>query len=505
LVAGLFIAGGCSSAYGGSLWILPPDEPPPVRPPVVPEPAAALGLLSLEGEQDVSQGGPLRLRDVLDSVVRSYPLLTVAEQKRVIAQARQLAALGNFDLELKGFATADALGFYQNETAGLFAEQPTGLWGATFYGGYRIGNGEFDPTYDGDRLTNDGGEFSAGVRVPMLRGGSIDDRRRELWGAEIERDIADQEAAATRLEIALAASEAYWRWVAAGRGLQVARELLALAEERQTGIEIRVRRGDLPEVEQIDNERLVVGRRALLIAAQRAVERTAIALSLFVRNEDGDPVVPQESSLPTEFPAGSEPLAELLDDDIVRALMQRPEIQRLARLRDRFRVDRDFFENTALPRLDLRVEGSQDLDDSSPTPTKGEFELFVGLEMSLNVQNRRAHGRILELDSRLRQLSEETRIERDQIAAEVQNDFSELVATFGRTQQSRRAAELADRVADGERRRFDLGDSTVLVLNLREEAAAEARLRLIEALRDYWIAVAQYRAAVGEDPTLTFG
>ena len=40
---------------------------------------------------------------------------------------------------------------------------------------------------------------------------------------------------------------------------------------------------------------------------------------------------------------------------------------------------------------------------------------------------------------------------------------------------------LSDAMAEAERRRFSLGASDFILVNLREEAAADARLRLIDA------------------------
>ena len=54
-----------------------------------------------------------------------------------------------------------------------------------------------------------------------------------------------------------------------------ATDLLSLAEQRQRGIEGRVRRGDLSEIEAADNERLVVRRRVLLVEDNDGMRRIA--------------------------------------------------------------------------------------------------------------------------------------------------------------------------------------------------------------------------------------
>ena len=50
-----------------------------------------------------------------------------------------------------------------------------------------------------------------------------------------------------------------------------------------------------------------------------------------------------------------------------------------------------------------------------------------------------------------------------------------------------------------ERQRFELGEGTLLIVNLREQALVEAQQREIDALADYFKALANERAAGGHD------
>ena len=54
------------------------------------------------------------------------------------------------------------------------------------------------------------------------------------------------------------------------------------------------------------------------------------------------------------------------------------------------------------------------------------------------------------------------------------------------------------RVEDAERLRFELGDSTLFVLNQREQATAEAAIREANALADYFRAYAAYELAIAK-------
>lgn len=86
-------------------------------------------------------------------------------------------------------------------------EQFTGIWGATVFGGYRITRGDVLPDYDSIRTQKDG-EPRLGLRVPLLRDGSIDRRRAQLEKARLDREIADPLIQRQQLDFVRAASVA---------------------------------------------------------------------------------------------------------------------------------------------------------------------------------------------------------------------------------------------------------------------------------------------------------
>ena len=59
-------------------------------------------------------------------------------------------------------------------------------------------------------------------------------------------------------------------------------------------------------------------------------------------------------------------------------------------------------------------------------------------------------------------------------------------------------AEAARKLEQGERKRFVMGDSNLIFVNLREQTAAEAAIREVDALLDFQKALAAYQAALAE-------
>ena len=63
---------------------------------------------------------------------------------------------------------------------------------------------------------------------------------------------------------------------------------------------------------------------------------------------------------------------------------------------------------------------------------------------------------------------------------------------------ARQAAEAAALVADGERERFELGATSVLFVNLREQVAADADMAVVDARAEASYAHARLQLAMGE-------
>lgn len=447
----------------------------------------------------LSEPAPVQLEDVLDSVLASYPLLQSAMLARNVAQGDLLAANGEFDLKLKADTLNMGLGFYQNYRQSVGAEQPL-FQGGTLFGGYRLGNGNF-PVYYGDRSTLQGGEFKAGMSIPLVQNRRIDDRRAGLWRNRWEVRAVEPEIQAQLIAFMQAAAVTYWNWVAAGQNVRIAEDLLRNATERTDGLRRRVEQGDAPPIELTDNQRLIVSRRTKLIDAQRKLLQSSYKLSLFLRDAAGQPRVLSEAFLPTEMPAAADPAEHDLAADIEAALINRPELRALSILREQLRIDRDSARNLALPQINAVMTGSQDAGNPArgQKNDKSPFEMEAGVIGSVPLQRRKGLGKSRAVEGKLAQVNAKTRFTRDKIVAEVQSAHAALNAAYQQLEQAHQSLELARQMELAERRKFDLGDSNLLLVNLREQATADAATVEVEARLSYFDAQADYRAALGTD------
>lgn len=439
----------------------------------------------------------LQLDVVIASVYQSYPLLLAALQNRNRAFGQQVGASGAFDTKLKGASENGALGFYQTYRQSIGLVQPT-YWGGEVFGGYRIGRGDYQPWYQ-ERQTNDGGEFKAGVQVPLARNRNIDDRRAELWKAGVERQLAEPDIQAQLISAVQDGSYAWWDWVAAGEYHRIAGRILALAEERTSRIQSQVEVGFLDPPELTDNLRLVAIRQAKVADTRRKLQQTAAKLSIFLRDEAGNPVLPREDQLPG-FPAvpGLETFS--LDVDTQRALEQRPELRMLDLLSRQIRIDLSNASNQLQPELNAVLWGSQDVGD--PTSKKGDktpLEAEASVFLDVPIERRKARGKITESQAKLAQLAAKRRLTADKITVDVQMAYAAIVSAFEQVTETQAALKFAEELAERERQNLEAGASDLLKVTLREQYAVESAEKQIDALKLFFESLADYRAAVAQD------
>ena len=105
-----------------------------------------------------------------------------------------------------------------------------------------------------------------------------------------------------------------------------------------------------------------------------------------------------------------------------------------------------------------------------------------------------ARGRQAAAEAALGRLDAQLRLLGDRIRAEVLDVLSLMRASAARAELAAVEQRLAQQIEEGERTRYALGESSLLFVNLREQATAEAALRQIEALLDCQRAEAAYRA-----------
>lgn len=498
LIVGLI----CLWGTGVQAQVVELAPPPTTYPAAVSPPQDAKVQSNQNAAEDLLVGGDaeyLTLADVIASVLSSFPKVQKARLQRSELQGEQVSAMGAFDTKLEGFTVSEPTGFYRNFRHGLGVSRRT-WWGGYLAAGYRLGRGDFQPWYK-ERETNEGGEFKVALGVPLLQGRAIDPRRVAVFQASLGRQAVEPQIQREILISALEASAYYWKWVAEGNKLQIQRALVELAAKRQKQFQAGQEAGRFAKVDVFLNNQLLAERRNKMLEVEQKFRQAGFNLSLYLRDEFGNPRLPPESWLPEHFPRTYqlEPLD--LNSEMALAASRRPEINLLQLSLQSQQIDQRLARNQLLPTIDLYTEGSQDVGTpASSSNDKGQFQLAAGLQGSLPIQRRKARGKIQSTASKIAQINQELRLQRNKIGVEIQEADNAIRFAAQQLEQSKQAVEYAITTLRSYQYAYNKGYEDLLYLNIVETKAFETEVKLVEAQSDWFFALSQLQAALALDP-----
>lgn len=503
------------SVVAGVLWLMtsapgaPAPEVPAAEAPAAEVPATdapASDAPATETAPTAASAGPepLHLREVIKSALERHPVVRQADSAVDEKRAGRLIAQGAYDPKLKGEAGLNPLGYYERRRAKVgFAQALPVLGSPEVFGGWR--NGADWESYEGKNVTGTFGELEAGVRLQLMQGLFIDPGRYGLRVAQLEQAQAEAKRSLTTLKLSEQATKAYLKWVVMHQQLQIARDLMGLAESRQDFLTRQVEAGALPRIALVDNRRQILSRRGKVVDLERKTIAATLELGLYLRDEDGQPLRPRGDRAP--------PLEVLIDHlrepplDVLplveRALVARPEIDAFTNARGVLLADLELATNDALPSVQLELVASQDLgmpQSYGPSSSRPETEAQTRLSMSWPVLLRKARGKMGKARAQLRALDAEVDLVEDVIRQEVEAAHASVLAAYQRVLIVRDVVDAAHQLEAAERAKLLAGSSDLLSVNLREERAAKSAEELAEALADYQMAVIMLQLRQGTLP-----
>lgn len=438
--------------------------------------------------------GELTLQEVLAASAQHFPGILEAQAKRREALGEIEIAEGGFNLDLDADSSSYASGFYDGQVLRGKITQPLRAFGANVYGQYQVSDGDF-PIYSDQNFTNRGGTAKAGVILSLLRDRDIDQRRFAEMDAGLIVEQADIDVLLTQIEVQRDAASAYWRWRAAGQQLAVFEELLQNAEARDAALVREVGSGARAEIFITENQQNITRRRSLVAQARRDFLMAANRLGFYLRDESGVPNLPDEQRLPQgmQAPAGVPPRSL---DSAEGVLSARPELLRLEtdirRAGNRLRLRR----NALKPRFDVSLEIAEGLGGvGEGGVSRDRTDTIVGFQFSVPIQRSEARGRVAQAEAQLDALQ----LKRQQVQERIALELEGIVMVLMFAEQL--AALAADEVSQSQQlevaeiQRFRNGASDFFLVNLREQAVANAKIREISARLDARIAEVNFDAA----------
>lgn len=438
--------------------------------------------------------------EVVKSAVKNYPKILSHYDKIRAAESNLLAAKGFFDIKLKQNYSDRTRGYYDGKSYDTEIEKHLGVLGSKVYGGYRKSYGKF-ADYEGGSVTNSRGEFRAGTKFSLLKDRDIDQNRLSLILENLSVEEAKVELENIKMEIARDATKAYWTWFSAGKILQIYEDLYQLSLNRQKQLEVKSEKGDVAQIIAVENRKNLLKRKASLAKIRQEFEASALYLSLFWRDENGNSLKPTISHLPelvAKLPAI--PNDKDLENAKEEALERRPEIRVLAIRSDEQSSQKKYAENLLKPQLDVELGASK--DEGAGPSSRSQSNNYAGVNFSIPLQQREGKGKLAAADSKLSALRYEKTLLEDQIRVEIDQIMVKILTISETYSLLSEEAKLAEVLQNAEVEKFKHGASNFFLVNLREQDLAASKAAVIEVFKEFQNSIADYALAVFDNTKL---
>lgn len=438
----------------------------------------------------------LQCDDFLNGIIQYHPLVKRAAINMDYAAAYLQKARGAFDPKLYGSTSWKNFNdqqYYRQWNAGMKVQ----LWpGLQLDGGYERNTGVY---INPEAKTPDQGLLYLGGSMPLLQGLLIDPQRADLQQARIEqlRSLALQDNAVN--DILLDGAESYWEWWLATQQTTLLDQTLMLSFERWQDTKAAYELGDRAAVDTLEAFIQFQNRRLDFIKTDLQRIQKAFMLSNFLWSEDGTPLYLESNivPMPVEEDSIRSISGSLLLFPVVDSLVSsHPSIRMLeAEMKQQsidIRLKKDFLK----PDLRLKYNWLSSPNNDAVQLSMRNYRWGMSLEFPVLLRKQRAEITL----SNLKML--ELEIKRDVKTQELRTKQSAHLAALTQLMQNidlyRSMANNYYRLLDAEKEKFQLGESSVFLINARENSYLQAKMNLLYLEAEFFKTYYKWRWSRGE-------
>jgi outer membrane protein TolC len=423
----------------------------------------------------------------LKEMIRLYhPVSRQADINIEKAKAEVIAARGNFDPVWKNETAQksfDGTRYYYYNRPEL--NMPT-WFGIEISAGleYLSGN-RTDP------VETRGQSNYVGISIPVAKNLLMDNRRAALKTANIYRNASAIEKRNIINNLVLEATKAYWDWVQHYTVYNIIRDVVKVNQKRLELVKTAYVLGDRPAIDT--TEALAQLQQFELMQSQALFnfQQAGLELSVHLWTVAGQPyqlpgdIIPSEKMLLESVSGARLPQLDSLLDAAVR---DHPELLLYNYKQAVLEVEKKLKFQELLPQMNVRYNQlgkGYAFDKAISNPFfENNFQYGLSVAVPLRLSNGRGEFRKAKLKIVETKLQQDQK--RIQVVNKVKNYFNELIALQSQVSLQQSAYHNYLALQRAEETRYLAGESSLFLINARENKALEARQKLEEIKAKYF-------------------
>lgn len=424
-------------------------------------------------------------QQVMEIVKQFHPVARQADITIRKAAADVVAARGLFDPRLSATVsnkTFDGTEYYNHFQPGITI--PTWYGIELTAGLENLRGSRTDPQETLGRTS------FAGITVPLAKNLLMDKRRAALQQSKIFKQLSEVEKRTVLNNLLLEAMKAYWHWVQQYQLMGIIGDAVAVNEKRFELVKIAFRQGDRPAIDTVEALAQLQNFRLMLNESQLNFQNAGLELSVFLWNNNAEPVILPSSVIPDSawkkisITASSLPVLE----DLLGSLSSHPDLLQYNLKLDALDVEKKLQFQEFLPKVNFRYNQlgkGYDIFKTTAAPLfENNYQYGISFEIPLRLSQGRGEYRKASLKI------QETALERSQKTLLVQNKirayYNELLALRKQVSLQEQQYENYLALQRGEETKLFNGESSLFLVNSRENKTLESLQKLAELETKYF-------------------
>ena len=447
-------------------------------------------LLIFKANSQVSD--TLNYGSFMQWVVDYHPIATQADINLVMGQMEVRTARGGFDpliygnLDKKSYN--ETLYYYKREAGISIPTWP----GIELNGSFEQNTGKYlNPEYT---VPSDG-LIAAGASVNLGQGLILDQRRASLRQAQIYQQSTESQKRQMLNSLYLQATDMYWRWSLAHTNLKLLSEGMDLAQTRYEAVKSSFEFGDVAAIDTVEAFSQVLNRQYKLQEAENILFSVTQELNTYLWDEEGNPILINESIVPEDLKEDS---ITILNKEELRTLIaSHPELQLVDYDLASLDVERRLKAQQIIPVVKLKynflTENLSEFDNA------GFFENNYkwGLSVYTPLLWRKSRGALGLTKAKINMKENSRDLKEIQLRTKLESELNYFENLNRQILTFRQNVLSLETLLQGEVRRFEIGESSLFLVNAREVSVFSSKLTLNELLSKRKIAFAKSRYAAG--------
>jgi outer membrane protein TolC len=414
----------------------------------------------------------LTYNEFLGFVKKYHPLVKSANLEINQAQANLMMARGGFDPKIE--VDFEQKKFKDNQYYSILNSSfkiPT-WYGVEIKAGFDNNEGIY---LNPENTVPNQGLTSLGISVPLGQGLFINQRMADLRKAKIQVKLSQAERNLMAVAVLYDASVAYFNWKRNYNEVTLYQTYLNNANIRYQGIAKSIEQGDKPAIDSVEAGIIVRNRKLSLEESQLKLAKAKLELANFLWLENNVPLELQDEIIPEENLVLT--IKETLrTNDLMLdnpSLENHPKINALEQKIEMLEVDRKLKANMLLPKIDL---GYSYLSEPRYFDNYRFQDYKVGVNFYFPLFLRKERGSLQLAKFKLQDVKFDLDLERVSLKNKIKAQQTEISSLEKQKQLIDNLVVDYNIMLTSEERLFTFGESSIFLINTRENNLVSAQL-----------------------------